>query len=120
PAGVARLTYSYAYGALDKIQDSNRGAVSPPTSLINGVIYSAAGALRKLTHGNSLVTSVWPDPMGRPKYISVLTDPACADSATDGTDPPKSLFRTGQYSYDGAGNILSIGPGTDGPVDTFS
>ena len=121
PADVARLTYSYRYGALDKIQDASRQTGGSPTKILDGVVYNAAGAPRKVTHGNGLATSIWPDVMGRPSSISVLTNPNGISNPSDPNFAANaSLFRTGTYTYDGSANILSIGPGTDGSsADTF-
>ena len=126
PSGVARLNYTYRYGSLNKIEDMNRPGSGSTTKLIDGVVYSAAGGARKITHGNGRATSIWPDEMGRPESISVLLDPNGAmNPDPNGSNYSAFLtnstpFRTGHYTYDGAGNILSIGPGTDGTsADTF-
>ncbi|MFQ5719265.1 MAG: RHS repeat-associated core domain-containing protein, partial [Acidobacteriota bacterium] len=95
PAGVALLTYGYSNSALVTLRDDGR-----QRGLIDGVVYSAAGGVRRLDHGNGLVTEVPPDVMSRPGSFTV----------SDPSDPnAPALWATGDYTYDGAGNVVRIG-----------
>ena len=66
-------------------------------------LYNDAGGLKEWVAGNTLKTQILPDlnMLRRPQEIKVL-------NAGGGT-----LWTTGTYSYDGAGNIKSIGVGSD-------
>jgi RHS repeat-associated protein len=119
PSSVANLEYSYANGALIGVNDTNR-----TRSWVNSVVYNPAGGIRKLVHGNGKATSIVPDTMGRPRAISVLHIPGGSDFDPNNQGDPdyitnSSLFRTGLYGYDGAGNITSIGPSTPGDSSTL-
>ncbi|HZD12720.1 MAG TPA: fibronectin type III domain-containing protein, partial [Candidatus Binatus sp.] len=105
PDGVALLNYTYRNGALNKIQDAKRSA-----DLVKSVSYNAPGGLRELVLGNGKATSIAPDIMSRPDAISVL-DPDNRGAA--------ALFKTGHYTFDGSGNILSIGPSDANTIDSF-
>jgi RHS repeat-associated protein len=119
-ATVAKLNHSYRYGALDKIEDANRLVGSQNTKIVDGVVYNAAGGLRLMTHGNGLATNVVPDEASRVESIGVLYNPSGPTDPNDsGFSTNAGLFWTGLYSYDGRGNIVSIGPGTDGTADQF-
>ncbi len=109
PAGVARLTYAWRNGALEAITDANRGQFpATSTPLILSVLHSAAGGVVRIGHGNGTTTTVLPDVMHRVGSITV-----------DPSSPGEPLFRTGLYTYDGAGNITGIGDPGDPNRDVF-
>ncbi len=116
PPGLARLVHEYSRGALVGLVDAGRpgGPAGTATPIISSVIYNAAGGLRKIVHGNGVTTDVVPDPMSRPGSITVA-GPGGAQA------PP--LLRTGRYTFDGSGNIVSIGPADpsdpEGSTDRF-
>ena len=60
--------------------------------------YGPAGGLTGYTTGNGVTTTIEPDPNLMPRPRRIYT--------SDGN------FDTGIYSYDGAGNILGMGPDT--------
>ncbi|MGH9869997.1 MAG: hypothetical protein ACREAA_17765, partial [Candidatus Polarisedimenticolia bacterium] len=113
PSTVAKLEYTYSNGSLVGITDSSRNR-----SWITGVTYNPVGGVRKIVHGNGRATSVVPDQMLRPKAIGVLLNPSGDDYGAPGY-ASNTMLRTGAYSYDGAGNITSIGPDQNNTTDSF-
>lgn len=65
-------------------------------AIVENASYNAAGGLASYSISNSSVTTITPDVMARPSQISTvrLGEP---------------LFSTGTYSYDGLGNIATMG-----------
>ncbi|HKZ19229.1 MAG TPA: RHS repeat-associated core domain-containing protein [Acidimicrobiia bacterium] len=115
PSSVAQLEYTYANDGLVGIEDISRSR-----SWLDGVTYNPAEGPRKIVHGNGTATAIVPDVMNRPLAIAVrgsssdpVFDPNNQSPYVNGT-----LFFTGQYSYDGAGNISAIGPAVPGDPNT--
>lgn len=119
PGTVANLHYTYGNGVLIGVNDTSRSR-----TWITSKSYSPSGGVRRIVHGNGRATSVVPDVMGRPRAIGVLLNPSGADFDPNNMSAyvANTMFRTGLYSYDGSGNIVSIGPAnpTDpNTIDTF-
>ncbi len=79
-------------------------------TVASSVTYNPSGGLASYTSGNGVVTTIVPDDsrMPRPKRIF-----------TSEVSPPSSNFDTGDFTYDGAGNITSM-KRTEEDEDTFT
>ncbi len=88
-SGTFTVTTSYSSGLPVALSANNRTVVSSAT-------YNASGGLAAFMAGNGVTTTIASDPNGMPRPRRIST--------SDGS------FDTGNYAYDGAGNILSIGP----------
>jgi RHS repeat-associated protein len=89
--GVFSVTTSYTAGLPTGVSANGQSVVTSAT-------YNPAGALASYTAGNGITTTTVLDPNGMPRPRQIST--------SDGQ------FDTGYYSYDGAGNIRSMGPDT--------
>jgi len=63
-------------------------------TVASSIAYDPAGGLASYTSGNGITTTITPDPNGMPRPRQIATS---------------NSFSTGLYSYDGSGNIISIG-----------
>ncbi len=85
------VTTSYMAGLPTAVSANGQAVVTSAT-------YDPAGGLASYTTGNGVTTTIAPDPNLMPRPRRIYT--------SDGN------FDTGLYSYDGAGNILGMGPDT--------
>ncbi|HEY3348947.1 MAG TPA: RHS repeat-associated core domain-containing protein [Thermoanaerobaculia bacterium] len=69
-------------------------------ALISGATYNPSGGLASYTSGNGVTTNIAQDANLLPRPASITTSGASQN------------FSTGPYSYDGVGNIMSIGADT--------
>lgn len=93
---ISHLYYQRsANGWLEGIQDLVRLDGQDPLELLHIDSYHAAGAPETWTVGNGVQTTLTPDVMFRPEQIQVGTG--------------GSLWDSGQYAYDAAGNITAMG-----------
>jgi RHS repeat-associated protein len=96
----AGLTYCNQYLSIDRLRGLTRQMFSDnSTVLAFDVAYNDALGLKSWTAGNGVVTSLTPDPLVRSRISRVK-------AATWGIT---TLWDSGAYVYDGAGNIASIG-----------
>ncbi|MBI3448833.1 MAG: hypothetical protein HY049_07970 [Acidobacteria bacterium] len=94
---VTRTKNTFTHGRLKSVDSPTRAPV------LNNLFWSPSGALVSMTAGNWVATTFEPDSMGRPGRIKVQAGGA-------------SYFDTGQYLYDGVGNLhqtLKNGVATD-------
>jgi RHS repeat-associated protein len=120
--GAASPTASWTYNSLGLVAtesypriDPSSGTFVATTSYVSGLstalsangqtvvtwaTYNPAGGLASYTAGNGITTTIDPDPNLMPRPWRIHT----SDSNLD----------TGYYSYDGAGNIMSMGTDTFG------
>jgi RHS repeat-associated protein len=91
-ASVGTLTNAYSEDYLTGIT-ANAGGFD---ATISNVQYSPAGAIQGFSFGNGLITTITPDPWGLPRPY---------ETKTSGS----TIWDTGGYLYDGAGNVVSIG-----------
>ncbi len=96
-AGFERTVLSpqltYANGYLTAVSDPNRGI------LVESMSYNPAGGVGKIKTRGGVETDLVPDSRNRPASITV----------TKLGSPSVTHFDSGAYTYDGAGNIASIG-----------
>ena len=86
------LKYSYRYNLLDKV-----GTPSDPSLYVSSLTYHPSGGVSVKTNGNLTTDTIARDVKGRPLSIAGV-------NASD-----EVIFKSGAYSYDGAGNITEIG-----------
>lgn len=96
---VARIQYYRTNGWLDEVWDVQQGE-----QLLETNAFNAAGGPLRWTTGNQVVTEVLPDARFRPSQITVTSS---GGSVGD-------LWDSGDYSYDGAGNVVAVGGDTFG------
>ena len=98
--GASMSTNSfYTAGALTRITSGGQ-------TLASGISYHPFGGLASYTTGNGVVTTVSADPNRLPRPSRIQTSGASTN------------FDTGTISYDGSGNVISMGP-VGGATDTF-
>jgi RHS repeat-associated protein len=92
-----RVRYSYSHGLLTRLE-SNRGdgIPGPMSVLIDAVGYNASGAVTSVRFTNGVDEFIGRDASSRPTSISVAKG-------------SENYWASGLYSYDGAGNVGSIG-----------
>jgi RHS repeat-associated protein len=91
------VTNSYANGWLTAV--NNYTGTVPGQTVGVGITYHANGMVHQAAHGNGVVVTQANDPNG-------MIRPASIAAAKDGV----TLWSTGAYQYDGAGNIWKMGP----------
>ncbi|MBX7136263.1 MAG: hypothetical protein K1X67_26630 [Fimbriimonadaceae bacterium] len=100
---LRRYQYQYRHGATDGILEAEQslvfleGNATPPS-----FDYGPSGALNALRYKNRASTTLSRDMLGRPASIA-------ASGIMDGQGSIGTLWASGGYTYDGAGNIISIG-----------
>ena len=82
--------------------------LSGTTTLLSSATYHPHGGLSSYTTGNGVKTSLEADPNGLPRPARIRTSGAAA------------TFDTGAFTYDGAGNVTSMGSIEDGTADVFT
>jgi RHS repeat-associated protein len=85
--------FTYANGYLTAVSDPNRGV------LVDSISYNLAGGVRKIKTRGDVETDIPVDARNRPASITV----------TKLGTTPVTHFASGNYTYDGAGNITAIG-----------
>ncbi len=85
-------TVSYAY---------DEGFLTEVTGFADSITYHPNGMWAEIEHANGVSTHQEVDPSGIPRPGQIYTQ---------GVDPPVDDWDTGPFSYDGSGNITSIGP----------
>jgi len=105
---IASHTHPYRAGTDAAVTSTYTFSSGMPTGLtaggqnrVSGVAYSPAAAVTSWTAGNGMTTTTSLDASG------IIPRPSRIYSSVSG-------FDTGQYSYDGAGNILAMGSDTFG------
>ncbi|MGA7993003.1 MAG: hypothetical protein WCC53_16365 [Thermoanaerobaculia bacterium] len=99
-SGTWSVTTSYTSGLPTQITANN-------VTYVSTAAYNPSSALRSYTSGNGVTTTINQDSHLLPRPLSIVTTGADQN------------FSSGNYSYDGAGNILAIGSDTF-QVDAFS
>ncbi|MCE7957663.1 MAG: hypothetical protein DYH06_06945 [Acidobacteria bacterium ACB2] len=89
-------TYTYKSGFLTKTEASENGQAAQ--AVVSSATYGPSGSLASYTTANGVVTTIEPDPWGRPRPRRISTAPV------SGTP-----FDTGLFGYDGDGNVTAIG-----------
>jgi YD repeat-containing protein len=98
PRPATELDYSYLHGFLSEVR-SNKETPDPMTfTPLVTASYGISGAPQSLSFSNGVVESTTFDTAGRVSNLQVSHPP----------DP--TLWSSGSYAYDGAGNLTGIGP----------
>lgn len=104
--GLAALTYPQATGvsapARTVTNGFTNGLLTSVGSYASSIAYQPNGVIATVTHGSgsTAVTDTWAaDPAGMPRPASITTTNASN----------QTLWTSGTYAYDGAGNIKQIG-----------
>ena len=87
------VTTGYTTGLPTSVTAGISGAAA---SIVSAVGYHPSGALASYTLGNGVTTTIAQAPNGIPRPYRISTTNASLN------------FDTGLYSYDGAGNVMSI------------
>jgi RHS repeat-associated protein len=106
PAAL-RVAYVYANGYPLEVDDTTVGSAPLAT-----ITYNAAGGMKTLTTDGNVRTRIQTDMRYRPADITI----GIWDQSQFVGQP---YFESGSYSYDGAGNIQSIGPAPDGKTRVY-
>ena len=101
------------------------GLLTSVTGYATSLTYQANGLLATVAHSNSVSDTMTPDPNGMARPCSMLTYRGSIEGST--SDPcgvaisasAPLRWTTGQYQYDGAGNITNVGD-TAYKYDAFS
>ncbi len=106
-----KYIHTYERGLLHQIYSSAQDVLLPfLESPGSPVEYNAAGGVSAIRFNNDTASVIESDEMLRPKSITVSgPDPA--------NGSPHTLWTTGDYAYDGAGNIKAIGASQDFQYD---
>ncbi|ANM29537.1 hypothetical protein ABI59_07995 [Acidobacteria bacterium Mor1] len=89
--------YTHTRGLLNGLEQADYDFIAPNS---HSVHYSAAGALNKITFGNGATSEITRDIVGRPSNM-LATAPWAS--------PSNTVWASGAFEYDGAGNIAAIG-----------
>lgn len=101
PGAPFSTTTYYTSGAPTRIVSDTQ------TTLVSSATYHPHGGLSSYTTGNGVTTTLEADPSGLPRPSRIVTREAASN------------FDTGTYTYDGAGNVTSMGP-VNGRIDAFT
>ncbi len=96
PGPLRTVSYGYGHGLLTAV-----GAYATSIS------YHPNGLVHQIVHGNGVTVTQANDPYGMRRPASISTAGATIN------------WTTGTYQYDGAGNVVKIGPGDSGQPDVF-
>lgn len=101
PGAPFSTTTYYTSGAPTRIVSDTQ------TTLVSSATYHPHGGLSSYTTGNGVTTTLEADPSGLPRPSRIVTGEAASN------------FDTGTFTYDGAGNVTSMGP-VNGRSDAFT